>query len=304
MAQQTTLAAVRDYYLRFVSLWPTVNDLAAAPLDDVLKQWAGLGYYARARNLHGAAEMVAKELGGEFPTYSGDLQKLPGVGPYTAAAIAAICHDERIAVVDGNVDRVMARVLALPVPVREAKPRINAEVQNIVPARAGDFAQAMMDLGATLCAPKKAACVLCPISLDCAARAEGMPEAYPIKPTKAARPQKYGHAFAIQRADGAVWLQKRGDKGMLAKMTEVPGSDWSEVRSAPAYPISGDWRSAGTVSHIFTHFALELDVWVISAEPEWSNKGWWSMQSELNGEALPSLFKKVLNAAMERKSRR
>jgi len=294
MLQQTTVAAVRDYYLKFTTRWPDVAALAAAPLDDVLAAWAGLGYYARARNLHACAQKVA-ERDGRFPTSADELQALPGIGPYTAAAIAAICYDEPIAVVDGNVERVMARFLALDKPVREVKDDIRSAVQAVVPGRSGDFAQAMMDLGASLCAPRAASCMLCPLQPDCRAAATGQPTDYPVKAVKADRPVRYGHAFVARRADGAVWLTKRPEKGLLAKMAGVPGSDWQDDKTAPAHPISADWKYRGTVVHVFTHFRLELDVWVADTDVQQPfEAGWWSAPKQWPGEALPSLFKKVL----------
>ena len=295
MLQQTTVVVVGDYYRRFISRWPSVNNLAAAELDDVLVEWAGLGYYARARNLHACAKHVANKLGGEFPKSAEDLQALPGIGPYTASAIAAICYDERTAVVDGNVDRVVARLLALDVPVREAKPAIRAAVQQVVPERAGDFAQAMMDLGAGICAPRAASCSSCPIACDCKASARGHPTHFPVKPVKAQRPVRYGHAYIFEGNDGAVWLKKRADTGLLAKMTEVPGSNWESLKIAPTFPGHGKWKGVGQVSHVFTHFRLELDIWhlQVDGDPP-GGEGWWCLPNNFGEEALPSLFRKVL----------
>ncbi len=297
MLQQTTVAAVGRYYRRFTELWPTVADLAAAPLDAVLVEWAGLGYYARARNLHACAEAVVARFGGAFPTRSVDLLTLPGIGPYTAAAIAAITADEQIAVVDGNVDRVVARYLALPVPVRDEKDLIRATVQAAVPPRAGDFAQALMDLGATICAPRQASCLLCPLEPGCAgARLD--PLAFPVKPTKPERPTRYGHAYVIRDRAGDVFLRQRGPKGLLAKMTETPGSDWTPAPTPFAPPLSAPWRAAGEVVHIFTHFRLELTVWTATVPAEHAPAdGWWATPGELAAEALPSLFRKVLATA-------
>jgi len=295
MLQQTTVATVGDYFHRFTTRWPDVNALANAPLDDVLVEWAGLGYYARARNLHACAVKVSIELDGVFPANSAELQTLPGIGPYTAAAIAAICHDENIAVVDGNVDRVIARYIALDVPVREAKPQVRAEVQRAVPERAGDFAQAMMDLGATLCAPRAASCMLCPLQSGCQGAASGRPTDFPVKPVKAERPTRFGHAFILTRPDGAVWLRQRGEKGLLAKMTEVPGTDWVGARHDPVFPFAGNWQNKGEVIHVFTHFRLELDIWHLQVSDEDAGSGgWWSAPGNLGNEALPSLFRKVL----------
>jgi len=297
MLQQTTVAAVRKYFERFTFLWPTVSDLAAAPLDQVLVEWAGLGYYARARNLHACAKAVVRNHGGVFPDTSAGLQALPGVGAYTSAAIAAICFDEPVAVLDGNLDRVLARYYALDVPVREAKDELRAALQASVPKRAGDFAQAMMDLGATICAPRAALCMLCPIRNGCIATRTGEPTLYPVKPQKAERPVRKGHAYVMRDRDGDVYLQSRADKGLLARMTEVPGSDWAAALPEPAYPLPGDWRHRGQVVHVFTHFRLELEVWSAEVDGASLDGGWWSEPKALKAEALPTLFRKVLAAA-------
>lgn len=294
MLQQTTVAAVQKYFLRFTSLWPRVEDLAAAPLDAVLREWAGLGYYARARNLHACAQAVVHDHGGVFPDTAAGLQTLPGVGAYTSAAIAAICFDERIAVLDGNLDRVLARYYALPVPVRDAKDALRGALQIAVPARAGDFAQAMMDLGATICAPRTAYCLVCPIQPGCVATREGAPERYPIKPAKAEKPVRRGHAFVMTDASGDVYLQSRPGKGLLGGMTEVPTSIWAEDAGEPIYPVAAEWRHRGQVVHVFTHFRLELEIWSATVLPEALEGGWWSEPAALKGEALPTLFRKVL----------
>jgi A/G-specific adenine glycosylase len=297
MLQQTTVAAVKKYFLRFTSLWPTVSDLAAAPLDAVLREWAGLGYYARARNLHACAIAVVEQHGGVFPATAASLQTLPGVGAYTSAAIAAICFDERIAVLDGNLDRVLARYYALPVPVRDAKEELREALQIAVPERAGDFAQAMMDLGATICAPKKALCLLCPLQPGCVATREGAPERYPIKPQKAEKPVRRGHAFVMRDADGDVFLRSRPEKGLLGGMTEVPTSSWNAETEEPTYPVSAVWRHNGQVVHVFTHFRLELEVWSAEVAADGLDGGWWAAPQTLKGEALPTLFRKVLASA-------
>jgi len=297
MLQQTTVAAVVNYYRRFLSLWPTVADLAAAPIDAVLVEWAGLGYYARARNLHACAVAVVERHGGSFPISHGELLALPGIGPYTAAAVAAIAADERVAVVDGNVDRVAARYLALPVPVREAKDEVRALVQASVPARSGDFAQALMDLGATICAPRAALCMLCPLKPGCSG-AKADPLAFPVRPEKAERPVRHGHAFVIRDRSGDVYLRARPEKGLLAKMTEVPGSDWTSDPRPMAPPFASGWTRSGHVTHVFTHFRLELDVWTtVTTDPAALAEGWWADPAELDAEALPSLFRKVLACA-------
>jgi A/G-specific adenine glycosylase len=297
MLQQTTVAAVKSYWLRFTSLWPTVFDLAAAPLDSVLKEWAGLGYYARARNLHACAQAVVEQHGGEFPRTSEGLQTLPGIGAYTSAAIAAICFDEPVAVLDGNLDRVLARYYALGVPVREAKDELRAALQGSVPPRAGDFAQAMMDLGATICAPRTTVCMLCPIQPGCIATKTGDPTLYPIKPTKADRPVRRGHAFVMQDGDGDVYLQSRPAKGLLGGMTEVPSSPWLDDLPPPSFPVEGDWRHRGQMVHVFTHFRLELEVWSATVSPGTLEGGWWAPPPTLRSEALPTLFRKVLAQA-------
>ena len=297
MLQQTTVAAVKNYFLRFTSLWPSVGDLAAASLDSVLKEWAGLGYYARARNLHACAQAVVNEHGGVFPPSSAGLQTLPGIGAYTSAAVAAICFDEPVAVLDGNLDRVLARYHALPVPVREAKDELRAALQASVPPRAGDFAQAMMDLGATICAPRTAACMLFPLQPGCLATKTGDPTNYPAKPAKADRPVRRGHAYVMLDADGDVYLRSRPAKGLLGGMTEVPGSAWSSDPGSAAYPVAGDWTHRGQVVHVFTHFRLELEVWSATVDPRGLDDGWWAGQRALAGEALPTLFRKVLAQA-------
>jgi A/G-specific adenine glycosylase len=297
MLQQTTVAAVQKYFLRFTQLWPTVFELASAPLDAVLREWAGLGYYARARNLHACAVAVVENHGGVFPNTSARLQGLPGIGAYTSAAIAAICFDEPIAVLDGNLDRVLARYLTLPVPVREAKDALRAALQMSVPERSGDFAQAMMDLGATICAPRAASCLICPLQSACLAAAEGGPTIYPIKAEKAERPVRRGHAFVMTDESGDVYLRSRPGKGLLAGMTEVPTSEWGGELGEAIYPRSADWRHRGQVVHIFTHFRLELEVWSAEVAAEGLADGWWAGRGALKGEALPTLFRKVLAQA-------
>ncbi len=297
MLQQTTVAAVKSYFLRFTSLWPTVFDLAAAPLDSVLKEWAGLGYYARARNLHACAQAVVDRHGGQFPRTSEALQTLPGIGAYTSAAIAAICFDEPVAVLDGNLDRVLARYYALEVPVRDAKDELRAALQASVPARAGDFAQAMMDLGATICAPRTTVCMLCPIQQGCIATKTVDPTQFPVKPTKPERPVRKGHAYVMLDEQGDVYLQNRPTKGLLGGMTEVPGSPWAADLPLADYPAAGNWRHKGQIVHVFTHFRLELEVWSAQIDPAGLSEGWWAPRQALKGEALPTLFRKVLAQA-------
>ncbi len=304
MLQQTTVAAVKSYFMDFVSRWPTVADLAEAPRDDVLKAWAGLGYYARARNLKACAETVASDHGGLFPVTAVGLKELSGIGDYTAAAIAAIAYDEAVPVVDGNVERVIARIFAIDTPLPAAKAIIREHQARLTPqSRAGDYAQAIMDLGATICTPKRPACALCPWSEACLARAEGTQEDYPAKAEKANRPVRFGAAFVAVRADGALLLRQRPDKGLLGGMTEVSGSAWSTGgdADASAAPFHADWRLLpGRVVHVFTHFRLELSVWRadIPVRHEAPAGTWWSPAEAVAGEALPTVFRKVIEAAV------
>lgn len=307
MLQQTTVVTVKDYYQRFLQKWPTLDALANASLDDVLKMWAGLGYYSRARNLHACAQQVHVDCNGIFPDNAHDLQKLAGIGPYTSAAIAAICFDENIAVVDGNVERVMVRFLALDLPIAKAKPQIRVAVQKALEEnkvkRSGDFAQGMMDLGATICTPKRPFCATCPLVMDCAAFVSENPEQYPVKLSKKTRPNRFGNAYIIRDKTGAIFLQKRAEKGLLAQMSEVPNSDWSDSIQPSQFPFAGQWKSFGTISHIFTHLKLELEIFVLSEPVEHSQlqnsglTGWWVLPQNLADEALPTLFKKVLAKA-------
>ena len=303
MLQQTTVAAVKPYFDRFIAAWPTVMALAAAPRDEVMKAWAGLGYYARARNLKACAETVAREHGGRFPETVAGLRALPGIGDYTAAAVAAIAFDVPAPVVDANIERVIARLDAIETPLPAAKVAIRARQAELTPeARAGDYAQAMMDLGAAICTPKRPACVLCPLAPVCIARVEGRQEEFPRRAAKPERPTRQGAAFVAVRSDGAVLLRRRGDSGLLGGMSEVPGSAWT-VGYAAAHndaPFAANWRSAGRVIHVFTHFRLELNVFCAEGDgmadvpPGW----WWSTPAALPGEALPSVMKKAIEAAL------
>ena len=306
MLQQTTVPAVKSYYETFLSLWPRVEDLAAASADEVMRAWAGLGYYSRARNLHACAQTVAAELGGRFPDTEEGLRALPGIGPYTAAAIAAIAFGRRAVVVDGNVERVMTRLFAIEDAMPAAKPRVRAAMDRLTPdQRAGDFAQAMMDLGATICTPRKPACALCPLNADCAARLEGRPETYPVKAPRAERPSRAGAAFFLRRGDGAVLLRTRPPRGLLGGMTELPGSEWTsdfdQASAQAAAPVPADWRRLpGSVDHVFTHFALRLTVYAAEADASEAPEGMrFVAAQDLHGEALPTLMRKVLAHAME-----
>ncbi|NJM31314.1 MAG: A/G-specific adenine glycosylase [Rhizobiales bacterium] len=265
MLQQTTVAAVIPYFQKFTARWPGIGDLAAASLDDVLAAWAGLGYYARARNLHACAKTIAGKFGGQFPENEDGLLALPGIGPYTAAAIAAIAFGRSAAAVDGNVERVISRLDAIETPLSQAKSAITSRVLDLVPAmRPGDFAQALMDLGATVCTPRTPRCELCPWTLACKAKARGMAEILPRKAAKKKAPVRFGHVFWLERSDGTVLLRRRPEIGLLGGMLEFPGSEWMEgARRSPngSAPADISWkRIPGSVQHTFTHFKLELIV--------------------------------------------
>ncbi len=288
MLQQTTVATVKAYYQRFVEHWPTVQALAAASLDEVLHAWQGLGYYARARNLHKTAQIVAKQHMGIFPSSVTALQQLPGVGAYAAAAIAAICHDAVDVVVDANIARIISRVHAISNPLPQATSHIRTCAQQLTPARrAGDYCQALMDIGATICRPKQPQCLLCPLSAYCAAYQQGTPESFPVKPAKPVRPTRYGLVYCWFNADGAVFLQKRPEQGLLGGLMGFPGTDW-----LPEMPPVPGAALPGTVAHIFTHFRLELMVYkeirsVVDMD------GIWVQPAALPTLALPTLMKKV-----------
>jgi A/G-specific adenine glycosylase len=310
MLQQTTVKAVKPYFERFMNTWPTVSDLADAPLDDVLSIWAGLGYYARARNLHKAAVMVRDVFGGRFPEQEDELRTLPGIGAYTSAAIAAIAFGQKATPVDGNIERVMARLFEVHDPLPGAKPALKAHAEAITPdQRAGDFAQALMDIGATICTPKTPACALCPLMARCKARAAGLAAELPKKTPKKPKPKRQGAAFCVLRSDGAVLLRKRPPKGLLGGMAELPGGPWEEeIRVEPGdrailshAPMSLKFvKLPGHVRHVFTHFELELTIWRARC-PEKTRPPaghWWSSPDDQTGEALPSVMRKALAAGL------
>jgi A/G-specific adenine glycosylase len=310
MLQQTTVATVGTYYRKFLELWPTVGALAAAPREDVLKAWAGLGYYARARNLHACAKVVAYEMGGRFPATEAGLSALPGIGPYTAGAIAAIAFDRRAAAIDGNVERVMARFHAIETPLPDAKPLIRALAAAMVPERrAGDFAQALMDLGATICTPKRLNCMICPWTEDCSGRRAGVADQLPRRRAKSKRPQRRGVAFWVERADDKVLLRERPDRGLLGGMMEIPSSEWRARVDRPETeaPLAAKWvRTKKRIEHTFTHFHLELEIWSarVPANTEVSDRAArWVSRRDLAGEALPSVMRKIV-AAMDTPSPR
>ena len=305
MLQQTTVQAVKPYFAAFTARWPTVTALAGAETDDIMKAWAGLGYYSRARNLKACADMVAAHHGGKFPDTAAGLRALPGIGDYTSAAIAAIAFNRAEAVVDGNVERVMTRHRAIATPMPAAKAQVKARLADDVPDdRPGDFAQAMMDLGATICTPKRPACVLCPVREDCAALMRGEdPETYPVKAAKKARPVRHGAAFVAVRADGAVLMVRRPGSGLLGGMTGLPTTGWSArtdgETGAQGAPFGGDWKPADAITHVFTHFELRLSVWRADGVAREPGKGqWWSAPGDIAGEALPTVMKKALESAI------
>ena len=279
--------------------WPEVSALAAASLDEVLNLWQGLGYYARARNLHRCAQVVAEEHGGLFPNTVEGLRALPGIGAYTAAAIAAIAFDRRAAAVDGNVERVVARLYAVTEPLPAAKPRLRELAEALVPSeRAGDFAQAAMDLGATICTPRRPRCVLCPWRGDCRAAKAGIAESLPVRAEKPERPLRYGVLFWLTRPDGAVLLRRRPERGLLGGMIEIPTTPWreapwGEAEALASAPAEARWtRLPGIVEHGFTHFRLDLAILagVTRAPPD----GIWASLDRLGDYALPTLTKKAI----------
>ncbi|RST87871.1 A/G-specific adenine glycosylase [Aquibium carbonis] len=303
MLQQTTVQAVKPYFERFTARWPTVAALATAPTDDIMKAWAGLGYYSRARNLKTCAELVVERHGGRFPDDLEGLKALPGIGDYTAAAIAAIAFDRPAAVVDGNVERVVTRLCAIATPVPAAKPEIRARVQALLPVdRPGDFAQATMDLGATICTPRRPACPLCPISHGCEAFSDGTQETFPVKAPKAVKPVRVGAAFVAENADGAVLLRKRAEKGLLGGMSEPPTTQWTSradgATDIDAAPFAAKWRDAGTVTHVFTHFELRLRVFHARVDRPAPTGAWWSSREDVSGEALPTVMKHAIETAI------
>jgi A/G-specific adenine glycosylase len=305
MLQQTTVPTVGPYFAQFLARWPTIADLARAELDEVLHAWQGLGYYARARNLHRCAQAVAAS-GGRFPEDEAGLLALPGIGTYTAAAIAAIAFDQRTTPVDGNIERVVARLFAVAAPLPGAKPALRRLAAGLTPARrAGDFAQAMMDLGATVCLPGRPKCMLCPLTQDCRARGAGIAQDLPARSPKPARPLRRGAVFWLVRRDGAVLLRRRPETGLLGGMMEFPSTDWRaaawrEGEARAAAPLQADWSALpGLVRHGFTHFELELQVFSgrvpQSATPP---AGVWCAIDRLSEMALPTLMKKVARHAL------
>jgi A/G-specific adenine glycosylase len=306
MLQQTRVETVLPYYAKFLSRWPDVTALANARQEEVLSAWAGLGYYARARNLHACAKAVVGEFGGAFPEDEAELRRLPGIGAYTSAAVSAIAFGRKATPVDGNIERVMSRLFAVEEKLPAAKKTLARLAAEMTPAhRAGDFAQALMDLGATICTPRKPACAICPWTAPCIARQRGDQETFPRKTEKAEGKLRKGAAFVVLRGDDHILLRTRAEKGLLASMTEVPGSEWSAEykESMTSAPMGGlKWRKlSGEVRHVFTHFPLELTVY-FARVPE-KTRAPDSMRfvslDRLDGEALPSVMRKVLAHALK-----
>jgi A/G-specific adenine glycosylase len=297
MLQQTTVAAVKAYFARFTALWPTVQALAAAEDGAVMAEWAGLGYYARARNLLACARAVVAQHGGVFPADLAALRALPGVGPYTAAAIASIAFDLPEVVVDGNVERVMARVFAIETPMPLAKPLLVQAAATLTPKlRAGDYAQAVMDLGATICTPRQPACAICPWTAGCQARAQGIAAELPRKLAKAAKPTRQGQVWLGRRADGAILLERRDDKGLLGGTLGFPGTGW-DGSSADA-PAAGNWAEVGVVRHTFTHFHLNLTVLSADlAQHAIADRGAFYGANAFRPDDLPTLMRKAHDLA-------
>jgi A/G-specific adenine glycosylase len=307
MLQQTTVTAVKPYFEKVLTLFPDVFALADAPTEAVMSAWAGLGYYSRARNLHACAKAVVEFHGGVFPDDQDALRALPGIGDYTSAAIASIAFNRVATVVDGNVERVMSRLYAVEEPLPGSKPRIKTLTAALVPEdRPGDFAQAMMDLGATLCSPKSPSCILCPFNGFCTAQARGDAETFPRKTPKKEGQLRRGAAFVLLRDDDAILVRTRPDKGLLGGMTEVPGTHWSadfKPKDALAHaPVDVEWvKLRGHVRHVFTHFPLELTIYVARcSKRKNAPKGARFVSLDaLDQEALPSVMKKAIAFALE-----
>ena len=296
MLQQTTVAAVKEYFLRFTALWPSVHDLAAAADADVMGQWAGLGYYARARNLLACARAVVRDHRGVFPRDQAALLALPGVGPYTAAAIGAIAFDAPAVVVDGNVERVMARVFAVLTPLPLAKGELTRLAARLTPDfRAGDYAQAVMDLGATICTPRNPACGICPLMDVCAARLAGIQASLPRKIAKPTKPTRSGSVWIVRDSSGAWLLERRPDRGLLGGMLGFVGDGWDGTGGAA--PMAADWHTLGEVRHTFTHFHLILQVYFaeMSANPA---RGEYTPAASFRPEDLPTVMRKAYNLTL------
>ena len=305
MLQQTTVAHATPYWEKFLARFPAVTDLARAERDEVLAMWAGLGYYARARNLHKCAGVVADEHGGNFPETEAKLLKLPGIGPYTAATMAAICFDEPTNIVDGNVERVISRIFAVENPLPKARGELRSLAETLAPRssdpswRAGDYGQALMDLGATVCTPRSPKCETCPWQKHCKARAAGNQTVYPKKIKKKKLPVRYGAVFVLRCGD-MVRLERREDKGLLGGMMGFSGSDWGDVPQNPLAhaPMPRNWEKCeGEVRHVFTHFQLRLTVYRAEISKP-TVDGTWAPLADIKSYALPTVMSKVLALAL------
>ena len=300
MLQQTTVVAVRAYFLRFIQKWPDVWSLAAAEDAHVMAEWAGLGYYARARNLLKCARSIVQDHGGRFPEAREDLLRLPGIGPYTAAAVSAIAFGRPETVVDGNVERVMSRLFGVETPLPKAKPELVALATRLTPAgRSGDYAQAVMDLGATICTPKSPACGICPWSGGCQALAVGRHLELPKRAAKPAKPVRFGIAYLARRADGAWLVQTRPETGLLGGMLGWPGTEWTTDLPEEAPPIQCEWRNPGVeVRHAFTHFQLRLSLRVAQLQND-AQTDCGHFVAGLRREDLPSVMRKAMDIVVD-----
>lgn len=291
MLQQTTVAAVTGYFHRFTARWPDVTALAEAEDAEVMAEWAGLGYYARARNLLRCARAISAEHGGVFPQTEAELRALPGIGPYTAAAVAAIAFDQPAVVVDGNVERVVSRLFRIETPLPRAKPEIGRHAAGMTPAlRPGDHAQAMMDLGATICTPRNPACAICPLREACAAQAKGEAASFPRKAPRAAKPEREGTLWLVRRPDGAILLEERPAKGLLGGMSGFPTTGWDGT-DLPA-PLAAEWQTLGEVRHTFTHFHLTLTVLTATSQGN-PQRGAFVPRAAFLPANLPTVFRKA-----------
>ncbi len=309
MLQQTTVAAVGPYFIKFVSKWPTVKKLAATDLDDVLAAWAGLGYYARARNLHKCAQAVVRDFGGKFPSAVEDLIALPGIGPYTAAAVSSIAFNRPAVAVDGNVERVVSRFFAIEEPLPSSKEKIRAHASKLAAdnPRPSDFTQAFMELGATVCSPKKPKCVSCPWQKSCAAHQSGIAEELPRRSKSAQKPVRYGRVFWIQNKSQEFLIEKRAGKGLYEGLYQLPTTDWTENAKAPEghhHDARLRFKRLGAdVRHSFTHFDLILEIWTAEAQKGFRpRKGKFVSAGDLENYALPSLMHKVVRMCLGRKT--
>lgn len=294
MLQQTTVATVQGYYQRFLQHFPTLELLANADLQEVLNLWQGLGYYQRARNLHKCAQAIVQVHAGQWPQTAADLQQLPGIGPYTAAAVAALAFDEPTVVVDGNIERIMSRIFAVVDPLPTSKPQLRKLAAELAPnSKPGDYAEGLMDIGATICTPKNPQCNMCPLQPFCAAHQQGIAAELPKRQRKAAKPHKHGTAYVLLNEGGELYLRQRPDKGLLAELWEVPHSGWEEG-VLPATHSVIKWSDKGEITHVFTHFKLTLQVKISQTSDQCSSHNWFNVEKL---PPLSTLMRKVLKQA-------